>query len=76
VLRQFVRALRYVRGQLGILVSVLIGPVGNPIFQFTVVFAAEVFVVGPIGLSFLTMALGVGALHPCSQPSPCRCSRR
>ncbi|OLT15479.1 hypothetical protein BJF78_02040 [Pseudonocardia sp. CNS-139] len=66
VLRQFGRALRYVRGQpgivAGVVVAVLVAFLGNPIFQFTVVFAAEVFVVGPIGLSLLNVALGVGAV--------------
>ena len=65
-LRQFRRALRYTRGQpgilVGIVVAVLVAALGNPVFQFTVVFAAEVFTVGPIGLSLLNVALGVGAV--------------
>lgn len=65
-LRQFRRAIRYTRTQpgilIGIVVAVLVASLGNPVFQFTVVFAAEVFRVGPIGLSFLNVALGLGAV--------------
>jgi MFS family permease len=65
-LRQFRRAMRYTRQQPGILigmvVAVLVAALGNPVFQFTVVFAAEVFFVGPLGLSLLNVALGVGAV--------------
>jgi MFS family permease len=65
-LRQFRRAITYTRGQPGIMVgmlaAVLVAALGNPIFQFTVVFAAEVFRVGPIGLSALNVSLGVGAV--------------
>mgnify|MGYP002622529528 CR=1 FL=1 len=48
--------------QLTILVSVAIGLFANPIFQLTVVFAADVYVVGPVGLGLLTSALGVGSV--------------
>jgi MFS family permease len=65
-LRQFGRAMRYTRGQpgilIGIVVAVLVGALGNPIFQFTVIFAAEVYHVGPVGLSLLNVALGLGAV--------------
>ncbi|CAA9239763.1 MAG: hypothetical protein AVDCRST_MAG50-2150 [uncultured Acidimicrobiales bacterium] len=65
-LRQFRRAMAYTRTQpgivVGIVVAVLIGGLGNPIFQFTVVFAAEVFKVGPRWLSLMNVALGVGAV--------------
>lgn len=65
-LRQFGRAMRYTRGQpgivVGIVLAVLVGSLGNPVFQFTVVFAAEVYDVGPVGLSLLNVALGVGAV--------------
>jgi MFS family permease len=65
-LRQFRRAMRYTRGQpgilVGIVVAVLVASLGNPVFQFTVVFAAEVFEVGPLGLSLLNVALGLGAV--------------
>ena len=65
-LRQFRRAMRYTRQSpgilVGIVVAVLVAALGNPVFQFTVVFAAEVFSVGPLGLSMLNVALGVGAV--------------
>jgi MFS family permease len=66
VTRQFVAAVRYTRSQPGIrmaiLVSVLVGVLGNPIFQFTVVFAGSVFHVGPVALGVLNAALGLGAV--------------
>lgn len=62
----FAEALRYVRGQRGIqvaiIVSVLIGFFGNPIFGFTVVFADQIFRVGAVGLGLLNAALGIGSL--------------
>ena len=65
-LRQFRRAMRYTRRQpgilIGILVAVLVGALGNPVFQFTVIFAAEVYEVGPLGLSLLNVSLGLGAV--------------
>lgn len=65
-LRQFRRGLRYTRTQpgilIGIVVAVLVAGLGNPVFQFTVVFAADVFHVGPLGLSLLNVALGLGAI--------------
>ena len=65
-LRQFRRAMAYTRRQpgilVGIVVAVLVGGLGNPVFQFTVVFAAEVYEVGPIGLSLLNVSLGLGAV--------------
>ena len=65
-LRQFRRAVAYTRRQpgilIGIVVAVLVGGLGNPVFQFTVVFAAEVYDVGPLGLSLLNVALGLGAV--------------
>jgi MFS family permease len=66
VLRQFRRAVRYTRQQpgifVGVFVAVLVGALGNPIFQFTVIFSAEVFHVGDVKLSLLNVALGVGAV--------------
>jgi MFS family permease len=66
VLRQFRRAVRYTRGQpgilIGIVVAVLVGFLGNPIFQFTVIFSEEVWHVGTIQLSLLNVALGIGAV--------------
>jgi MFS family permease len=65
-IRQFRRAVTYTRNQPGIMVgmvvAVLVAGLGNPIFQFTVIFAADIFVVGPIGLAFLNIALGLGAV--------------
>ncbi|MER6947671.1 MFS transporter [Nonomuraea sp. NPDC000554] len=66
VTRQFLAALGYVRRQPGLVVSlvvsVLVGILGNPIFQFTVVFAESVFDVGPVGLGVLNASLGIGAV--------------
>ncbi len=64
--RQFARAIEYTRAQpgigVGILVAVLAGALGNPIFQFTIVFASEIYQVGPVGLSMLNVSLGIGAI--------------
>lgn len=64
--RQFRRALIYTMGQPGIVLSILIamlvGALGNPVFQFTVIFAQDIFSVGPLGLGFMNVALGVGAV--------------
>ncbi len=65
VARQFGAAIAYVKTQPGLLMSMLvaatIGFLGNPIFSFTVVFAGDVFDVGPAALGLMTAALGVGA---------------
>lgn len=62
----FVSAVLYIRAQPGIqcaiLVSVLVGILGNPIFGFTVVFASDVFHVGAVGLGGLNAVLGIGSL--------------
>jgi MFS family permease len=64
--RQFRRAMAYTRQQpgilVGIVVAVLVGGLGNPIFQFTVIFAEEVYEVGPIPLALLNVSLGLGAV--------------
>ena len=66
VMSQFGRAVRYTRTQPGILVgmvvAVLVGALGNPIQQFTVIFAEDVFEVDELGLGFLNVALGLGAV--------------
>ena len=66
VLRQFVDAGRYVRSQPGILmaivVSFIVGTIGQPIVGLTVVFAHSVYDVGPGVLGLLTAGLGVGAV--------------
>jgi MFS family permease len=65
-LRQFRRALTYVRHRDGILIALvivlLVAGFGNPVAQFTVVFAGEVYHVGPVALGLLNVALGVGAV--------------
>jgi predicted MFS family arabinose efflux permease len=66
VLRQFVEAVGYAWTQPGLvvvmIVSVLVGVLGNPVFSFTVVFAAAVYYVGPVGLGLLNVAFGIGAV--------------
>ncbi|MDP1876227.1 MAG: MFS transporter [Actinomycetota bacterium] len=66
VARGFGSALRYVKAQPGLLMAMMvaatIGFLGNPIFAFTVVFAGEVFDVGPVALGLLNAAVGIGAL--------------
>ncbi len=63
---QFGRALRYVQTQpgivIGILVAVVVGALGNPIQQFTVVFAEDVFEVDALHLGLLNVGLGLGAV--------------
>lgn len=65
VARQFRAALDYVRTQPGLIMSMLVaatvGFLGNPMFSFTVVFAGDVFDVGPVALGFMNAALGIGA---------------
>lgn len=64
--RQFTRAVRYTRTQPGILVgmtaAILIGALGNPIQQFTVILAEDEFRVDELGLGLLNVALGLGAV--------------
>jgi len=66
VLGEFIAACRYILGQrgllLGIVLSVMVGLFGNPLFQLTVVFADTVYGVGATGLGMLNAALGVGAV--------------
>ena len=66
VTRQFIEALGYIRRSPGIIVSlvvsVMVGILGNPIFQLTVVFSDSVFHVGPVGLGILNTSLGIGAV--------------
>lgn len=66
VLRRFGEAVRYTRRQpgirMGILIGVLVGFLGNPVQQFTVVFAVDEFNVGPVGLALLNVTLGLGAV--------------
>lgn len=63
---QFMSALRYIKTQPGIgasiVIAVMIGFLGNPITQMTVIFAEDVFKVGALGFGLLSAAAGVGAL--------------
>ncbi len=65
-LHQFGRAVRYTRTQPGIIVgmmaAVLVGFLGNPIQQFTVILAKDEFMVDELGLGLLNVALGLGAV--------------
>ncbi len=66
VLRQFADAVRYASKRpgimIGILMSLLIAFLGNPIVQFAVVFAESVYKVGKLEYGLLAAAMGVGAL--------------
>ncbi len=65
VMRQFVSALRYIRTQPGlevsILVAFLVAALGNPVVQFTVVYAEDVYHVGSLAYGLLAAAMGIGA---------------
>ena len=62
----FAEAVRYVRGQPGILMGIGVAAVvaflGFPVVTFVVVFAEQVYGVGPTGLGILSALLGVGAI--------------
>lgn len=62
----FTEAIRYVRGQPGILmgigVAAIVAFLGFPVVTFVVVFAEKVYFVGPTGLGVLSALLGVGAI--------------
>lgn len=66
VLRGFGEALRYLRTRPGITLSIRVAMIvaflGYPIVQFTVVFAEEIYGVGPKSLGYLLGALGMGAI--------------
>lgn len=66
VLQSLQSAIRYIRSQTGVLVSILCAMLvaffGNPITQFTVVFAGEVYHAGPDVLGVLAAAVGLGAI--------------
>lgn len=63
---QFRATVRYVRTQPGIvmaiIISMIVGALVTPLFQFTVVFAASEFDVGAVALGLMNAALGVGAV--------------
>lgn len=62
----FTEAVRYVRGQPGILmgigVAAIVAFLGFPVVTFVVVFAEQVYGVGPTGLGILSALLGLGAI--------------
>lgn len=64
--RQFVAALRYVKSQPGIVIAMVVAFLGglllNPMFQFTVVFAGGVYLVGPIVLGLMNASMGLGSV--------------
>jgi MFS family permease len=65
ITRQFLEALRYIRAMPGIRTSIalsaLIAFLGNPITQFTVVYAEDVYHVGNVAFGVLAAAMGIGA---------------
>ena len=62
----FTSALAYIRQRtgimIGILTTILVAFFGNPITQFTVVFADQVYGAGPRVLGVLAAAVGIGAV--------------
>lgn len=64
--RQFSSALSYARSELGvrrgIAIAAMVGALGSPIAQFTIVFGTDVFRVGAEGVSLLNVALGAGTI--------------
>jgi MFS family permease len=65
VVRQFASALRYARTQPGIEISIMVAALiaflGNPVTQFTVVYAEDVYHVGKVAFGVLSAAMGIGA---------------
>ncbi len=66
VISGFVDAIDYIKVNTGILiamvVAVLVGFFGNPLTQFTVIFAEDIFDRGAMGVGLLSASLGVGAM--------------
>lgn len=66
VVRGFIEAIDYIKAHRGILtailVAVVVGFFGNPVTQFTVIFAEDVFDKGATGVGVLSASLGVGAM--------------
>ncbi|MDH3683475.1 MAG: MFS transporter [Acidimicrobiia bacterium] len=62
----FRSAIQYIRTRTAILVGIvcamLVGFFGNPVTQFTVVFAERVYAAGPRVLGVLAAAIGIGAI--------------
>lgn len=65
ITRQFLQAMRYIRSKPGIQTSIVISAfiafLGNPITQFTVVYAEDVYHVGNVAFGVLSAAMGIGA---------------
>lgn len=66
LISQFVDAVRYMRTETGIMMSILlamlVAALGNPVQTFTTVFADDVYGVGATGYGMLGLALGAGAI--------------
>lgn len=66
IVREFLLAARYTITQpnlvVVIVVTTLVAVLGNPVFSFTVVFAGDVYGVGPFPLGMMNVAMGVGAI--------------
>ena len=66
VLRQFTDAVKYTRRTKGllssILLSVIVGILGNPLFTLTVVYAEDIYKVDEVALGMMNAALGLGAM--------------
>lgn len=66
IIAGFGEAVRYARGQPGILmgigVAAIVAFLGFPVVTFVVVFAQQVYEVGPAGLGILSALLGLGAI--------------
>lgn len=62
----FTEALRYIRGQPGIMVgisvAIAVAGFGYPIISFVVIFAKQVYDVGPVAVGLLSGLLGIGSI--------------
>jgi MFS family permease len=66
VVRGFVEAIDYIKVHraigVAIVVAIAVGFFGNPLVQFTVVFAEDIFDRGELGVGLLSASLGAGAV--------------
>ncbi len=66
IIQGFVEALRYIRSQPGIVVAIgvaiAVAGLGYPVVSFIVVFAKQVYDVGPLAVGLLSMLLGLGSV--------------
>ena len=66
VIAGFASAITYIRQRTGVMISMLsamlVGFFGNPVTQFTVVFADQVYRAGPRVLGVLAASVGIGAV--------------